>query len=540
MDELNSPKRYRFTETQDWFSGHIPLWRELFAQIISPAPRALEIGSWEGRSAVFTLTELCSDHGSLVCIDHFDGFRTEAGRERYAKVIHNFGLTGRPHRVLPQFSVPALMTLLQEATRESSPGFDWIYVDGSHEASDTLLDGELVWRLARKGSIIVFDDYRWERELPSSPHHPRRGIDAFMTLHAGEFEVISGTNEGEYQMILRKTVEMNIGFAFEGATSERVYAELGWGINVAMASDSEYAMPTAVAITSAIEATPGRITFYILDCGLTTTDTTRIQESMPADRPDATLVFLPLSASGLARQMGPIWAKFDLFKVLPVERALYLDADILVRKDLRPLWSTDIGSNMIAAAPDVGHPFGHPSVAKADRFPYFNAGVILIDLACTRSIIDELYQTAQAMKDSHFKDQDALNVAFRGRWYELSLKWNASGMGTYAEIPTSDRSVLRLAEMADPSIVHFTGPLHPSMDHVINPWVQPYVAKPWGYAGAPGHPHAAEWWNMLKKTAWASWKGSPEYKEMKRLQSDKARQVGLKKFEDTLLAIDNL
>ncbi|KAF8746762.1 Methyltransferase domain [Rhizoctonia solani] len=88
--------------------------------------------------------------------------------------------------------------------------------------------------------------------------------------------------------------------------------------------------------------------------------------------------------------------------------------------------------------------------------------------------------------------------------------------------------------MKDPSIVHFTGPLHPSLAHVINPWVQPYVAKPWGYAGAPGHPYAAEWWETLEGTAWKGWKGSAEYEEMKRLEANKAVTEAINELENAI------
>jgi lipopolysaccharide biosynthesis glycosyltransferase len=138
------------------------------------------------------------------------------------------------------------------------------------------------------------------------------------------------------------------------------------------------------------------------------------------------------------------------------------------------------------------------------------------------------------MKDSYFKDQDALNVIFRNEWLELSLGWNASGLGTYANMPHPDRDHLRLGEMNDPYIVHFTGPLHPSMAHVINPWVQPYVAKPWGYAGAPGHPYAAEWWDILRGTGWKNWKESDGYVEMRKIQTERANVEGTKALEDAV------
>ncbi|KAH7320417.1 nucleotide-diphospho-sugar transferase [Rhizoctonia solani] len=508
---------YRFTQSQDWFSGHKVHWRYLFTLITSPAPRGLEIGSWEGRSAVFTLTELCKSEGSL----------------------HNLNTTGLRYRIIPQFSVPALMKLLNEATYESNPGYDWIYIDGSHEASDTLLDGELAWRLARKDSVIIFDDYRWDAQPLESPHHPKRGIDSFLLLHEGEYKIISGTKDGEYQMVIRKTIDLNIGFAFEDVSRKKLHETLAQDspVNVTLAVDTVYAMPASVTILSAANATPGRITFYVLDCGLTPSDENRLRESIPKSRPEITLVFLKLPELGLTRELGPVWAKFDLIEALPVERALYLDADILVRKDLRPLWSTDLQANVVAAAPDVGHPYGHPSAEGISRVLYFNSGVMLIDLARVRSIKDEIIQTARKMKDSYFKDQDALNIIFRGKWLELSLKWNASGLGTYANIPHPDRSKLKFAEMADPSIVHFTGPLHPPMAHVINPWVQPYVAKPWGYAGAPGHPYASEWWKVLESTGWRDWKRSVEYGDLRRRELDKAKAKGIEEFESAIRSV---
>src|SRR5882762_7712338 len=164
MDAPNVASAYQFTATQDWFSFNVESWRLLFPFVTTDAPRVLEIGSWEGRSAVFLLTELCKDAGEITCIDHFDLMETEAGCERHRKISHNLSLTGRPFRVLAQFSFPALMALLEEevAAEESSRGFDWVYVDGSHDADDTFLDGELAWRLARKGAIFIFDDYGWD------------------------------------------------------------------------------------------------------------------------------------------------------------------------------------------------------------------------------------------------------------------------------------------------------------------------------------------------------------------------------------------
>ncbi|KAK0213358.1 glycosyl transferase [Desarmillaria ectypa] len=516
---------YHFTSTQDWFSGHIAKWRALFGHIQSLHPRVLEIGAWEGRSGVFLLTELCKNGGELVTIDHFDLMQTTDGRARHEKVLHNLHLTGKKFRVLDQFSVPGLMQLLREEVVAAEPGFDWVYVDGSHRADDTFLDGELAWRLARKGAVIVFDDYEWDKEAKDNVEHPKRGIDGFLRLHDGEYEPLF--KPGDYQMIIRKVVEIRIGFLLDGMRNERTLEDVfGYGVNLAIVADSEYAMPASVAIRSAVKNITGRCTVYIYDCGLTEEDKSRISHSIPKES-RITHVFIPQNDDDLSFKTSPTWAKLDLVKRLPVERALYLDSDTLVCGPLLPLWNTDLQGRSLGAVLDVGFPNGHDSIIEKEG--YFNAGVLLLDLAKIRL---RLPQMSQQTSETTFKDQDYLNLQFEHDWMSLPLRYNAQGLGTYAKISTPERdAAFSAADLEDPVIVHFTGPVIPSMAVVLNPWVQPYTAKPWGYAGAPGHPYTGEWWDVLEETAWRGIRRSEDFQ--RRLARDIARvqDEGGKEFE---------
>ncbi|EPT03165.1 hypothetical protein FOMPIDRAFT_59584 [Fomitopsis schrenkii] len=529
-DAINVSKPYRFTPTQDWFSFNMDTWRLLFPRIQSSAPRVLEIGSWEGRSAVFILTELCAQGGGIVCIDHFDLLRSAAGRERYAKITHNLTLTGKPFRILDEFSFPALMTLLGEEMNHSNPGYDWIYVDGSHEADDTFLDGELVWRLAKKGAIVIFDDYHWDKEPADSIHHPRRGIDAFLMLHNGEFDILSSREQ--YQVVLQKTSDMRIGFLLKEAEAGHGLDRraLGYGLHIALTVDSSYAMAAAVAIRTSLNHTQGRITFYIVDLGLLPTDREKLEQCVGSGT-ETTVVFVDLPQDGLVAKAGKAWAKIDMIPVLPVERVLYLDADVLVRDDLQSLWETDLGGKPIGAVRDVGFPMGHDDI---QRGPYFNAGVLLMDLAQMRGTIGALRAAAGAFLDAKYADQDALNTHFRDAWRPLPMKWNAQGLGTYAELPSADRALIasEMVEMTDAAIVHFTGPVNPAMEYVLNPYVQPYTAKPWGYAGAPGHPYASEWWSVLEETPWLGWRQSNDYGEYCTSERDKAMNAACQRFRE--------
>ncbi|PPQ86581.1 hypothetical protein CVT25_006187 [Psilocybe cyanescens] len=481
---------YRYTPTQDWFSHNIASWTALFPLIQSKRPRVLEVGSWEGRSAVFLLNSICKNGGEIVCIDHFDLLQTVAGQERYSKINQNLALTGQKYRILPQFSVPALMEVLSEET-----------------ADDTMLDGELVWRLARKGAIIIFDDYHWDKEPEDSMHHPKRGIDAFLTLHQGEYERL--TDESDYQVVLRKLTDMRIGFLLGTKVEDGVINEaMEYGINVALTVDSAYVMGAA--------------------------DKCKLEQILVGHGDRVTLRFLDLPHDGLAKEMGPVWAKLDMFDILPVERVLYLDADVLVRKSISALRDTDLNGRNVAAVPDVGHPMGHDGI---ERRPYFSAGVILIDLAGARVNICALKQLGKSMKNAKYCDQDALNAHFANDWVSLDLKWNAQGLGTYARHSSDDRKGLCLETMADPHVVHFTGPVHPTLVEILNPYVQPPTAKPWGYIGSPGHPYQEEWWVSLRKTAWKEVKSSDEWNNIVEDQKKAAIDVATCNF---IRAVDKM
>ena len=513
---------YIFTTSQDWFTPNIAIWEPYIDNFLSTlpvgrAPRALEVGCWEGRSAVYILTKICNTPDSLlVCVDHFDLLRTAAGRERHAKVVHNLTLTGSPFRIVDEFSISGLMMLLnEEALANQDGGFDFVYIDGSHEADDTLLDAELAWRLTRQGGLIIFDDYRWDREPITSMHHPARGIDAFIALHEGQFELL----HKEYQVILRKTVKMRIGFLHKSLSSNLTESHLikafDGTIYIAICIDSSYAMAGAVAIRSAIDATSGRMTFFIIDCGLQPEEKHKLEASVPQARADeVTLLFNPLPPGSRGiRELT--WAKID---ILPDERILYLDAHVLVRRDLNGIWRTDMGKKPIGAVRDIRYPMGHPGLPEVDRGrPYFNAGVVLVDLPLIRKRLPEMRKALAALQETAYKDQDFLNAFFSVDLYELDIVWNAGGLGTYASWSSVDRDNTWPQGLAtllvDPAIVHFAGPLDPSTSSVLDESLQPWVSKPWGYPGAPGNPFAEHWWEVLEKTAWKGIRQDRMFKE---------------------------
>ena len=103
-----------------------------------------------------------------------------------------------------------------------------------------------------------------------------------------------------------------------------------------------------------------------------------------------------------------------LAKLLPdLDRVLYLDADVVVVDDLRALYATDLGSNVVAAAPDLYRQYRLAAFGLSGSQPYVNAGVLLIDLARWRreSLTDRLVRFVERSGPQlELHDQDALNA----------------------------------------------------------------------------------------------------------------------------------
>ena len=208
-----------------------------------------------------------------------------------------------------------------------------------------------------------------------------------------------------------------------------------------------------------------------------------------------------------------LYMRFQLPSLLPeIERILYLDIDIVVNRDLASLFDTDLRGLSTAAIPDWPMVLGSrtwptfriPYDGKRYRFdayardvldldpsrgaPYFNTGVLLMDLAVWRrdAIADRTLALLAATRGFHYPDQDALNAVLRGNHIALDARWNAQAI--CMRIPFSPLdwtgagrrwTAIRRLWRDDPWIVHYAG--------ANKPWVPDQPATPrddlwWAYA----------------------------------------------------------
>jgi SAM-dependent methyltransferase len=175
---LSTPGRY----TQDWFSYHEEHWRRHFGHLAGqPGLQALEIGSFEGRSACWIVQNLLTGQNSrLICVEPFADYR---GQE--TNFDHNVRAAGCTERIVKLRG--RSQQLLPYLAAES---FDFIYVDGSHLVLDVLQDAAMCWRLVRPGGILVFDDYEHPLFPDSFGMSAGPAIDAFLALIGSACELI--------------------------------------------------------------------------------------------------------------------------------------------------------------------------------------------------------------------------------------------------------------------------------------------------------------------------------------------------------------
>jgi lipopolysaccharide biosynthesis glycosyltransferase len=314
-------------------------------------------------------------------------------------------------------------------------------------------------------------------------------------------------------------------------------------IVVVCATDDGYAMPLAVTIRSLLDylGKDRRVRLIVLDGGLSATSRERLLKSWQDDRltvewtaPDMRLIS-DLQANG--HVSVSTYLRLLMPKLLPssITRAIYLDADVLVRRDIGKLWDVPMQGHAVLAAQDTAAPWVDSAVMLpniedcrsslsavtpianfrdlgiAAESPYFNGGVLVVDLDVWRrgNYAEKCLACLRDNRDHVlFWDQYALNVVLNKQWGQLDLRWNQAAhiylYHTWQESPFDQEIYERVR--SDPWIVHYCSP-----------------SKPWHYFNP--HPFTKAWRHCQKNT---EWRGERPQKFIKKLWDNHYRPVKLR------------
>ena len=125
-------------------------------------------------------------------------------------------------------------------------------------------------------------------------------------------------------------------------------------------------------------------------------------------------------------------------QLLPnVDKAIYLDSDLIVDSDIAELYDYDVQGFKLGATRDadtlgqidgydatVG-PYLRDELGMDDPHDYFQAGVLLMNLAeLRRTITAQEFLAISTERMWRWLDQDVLNKVVNGKYVRIPMKWN--------------------------------------------------------------------------------------------------------------------
>lgn len=245
-------------------------------------------------------------------------------------------------------------------------------------------------------------------------------------------------------------------------------------INLCLSADGNYARHLGFTLYSALAYSrpDDQYEVYVLDGGISAEVRQEIQDKLAHFR-NLRLHYIDVrSAAQLAncRISGQsthitvaTYYRFLIPSIVPCDKVLYLDCDILVCHDLHDLFETDITGCYMAAAVDPVQMRHWARRGGISPYYYINAGILLINNQLWReeNIQEKLFRyMEQPRYPLDYMDQDVLNDVLKEKIRYVSPAWNMTEW------------VFRLCNLLDiqleqyeyrytPKIIHYTGSVKP-------------------------------------------------------------------------------
>ncbi|MBQ6814278.1 MAG: hypothetical protein IJP13_01930 [Lachnospiraceae bacterium] len=248
-----------------------------------------------------------------------------------------------------------------------------------------------------------------------------------------------------------------------------------------------YSVYVGTVMQSIVENTVASVCFHILH-DETLNDSNRKKLSYVAESTGHRICFHLINNKmfeSVANQMRHFTIG-TMFRILlpdilsDVDRIIYLDADLLVNRDIKELWDMDISQYYMAAVGDsaIAEMLTKPvpvMMKQVEEDKYFNAGVLYINLKQIRNKGDmktEVLDYLIKNENVQYPDQDALNVIYKDKILLLDSSWNY--FAKYAR-NNNEREL-------EPRIYHYAGSFYAlyyqtAMDNL---YYETVSRTPWG------------------------------------------------------------
>ena len=264
-------------------------------------------------------------------------------------------------------------------------------------------------------------------------------------------------------------------------------------VSVVLCADKNIEVGLHVTLYSLLESSCHRIRINLVLKGYDSRDLDKIYNTLDPFKGRYELRIVEAEDSLFTGCRGLLGNRFTYMKLLlsqllDDDRVIYLDSDLIIRRDLSELFALDMRGYAVAASgvaeieSQLEREF-FTSLGLNMKAKYFNGGVLLIDLQQWRKsgIMKKCLEFAEKYPtELSVADQTILNYVFyENQFFELDSSYNC------ALYPTSKP----ITPIAADKIFHFVG-----------------SPKPWDFLGEILHTNYSLFQGVLSKTAFRSYK----------------------------------
>ena len=170
----------------DWFTFKTPIFIEKFEKnkiTKEKIKNILEIGSFEGRSAIFFLNYFVGSQ--ITCVDTWAGSHEQANISM-SQVEKNFD------KNLEKYSsrVKKIKNNSDSFFEKNNEKYDLIFIDGYHHRDQVMKDAINALNHSRPGSYILFDDYTYRYGGHKKGENPINAINKFLFENKNQIKII--------------------------------------------------------------------------------------------------------------------------------------------------------------------------------------------------------------------------------------------------------------------------------------------------------------------------------------------------------------
>ena len=280
-------------------------------------------------------------------------------------------------------------------------------------------------------------------------------------------------------------------------------------INILCATDENYAPYCGIMLTSLFESNKdSHFIVYIFQDGSVTEVNVRKYERL-AKKYGNEIVLKTIDES-MVKEFPinknthitiPTYYRLLAADLLPkdVHKVIYLDCDVIVVGDIKPLWEVSLDDMALAGAMDCGPSFDNicNRLGYPVSFGYINAGVLVFNLDYWREkgLTERIFAFInEKIHNLTWMDQDALNGVLYKEKLVLPVRYNFSIMFFYRyywEKYLLERQQSYFEECGNIVIIHYQGKI-----------------KPWDFR----HYKGAFYYNWKKNNKKSPWKNCEKIK----------------------------